>query len=97
MRSGDWEPLGECFAEDAVLAFEGVPVGPFAGREAILAAYRERPPDDEVRVLSADESADGVAADYSWAAAPERQAGRMVLTLRDSTIARLVVSLESDR
>jgi RimJ/RimL family protein N-acetyltransferase len=97
VRSGDWEALGECFAEDAVLAFEGVPVGPFPGREAIVAAYGERPPDDEVRVLSADESADGVAAAYSWAAAPERQAGRMVLTLRDSTIARLVVSLETDR
>jgi RimJ/RimL family protein N-acetyltransferase len=97
VRSGDWEPLGECLAEDAVLAFEGVPVGPFPGREAILAAYRERPPDDEVRVLSTDESVEGVAAAYSWAAAPERQAGRMVLTLRDSTIARLVVSLESDR
>ena len=50
-----------------------------------------------MRVLSAEESDDGVAADYSWAAAPERRAGRMVLTLRDSTIARLVVSLESDR
>lgn len=97
VRSGDWEPLGECFADDAVLAFEGVPVGPFPGREAIVAAYRERPPDDEVRVLSAGESAEGVGADYSWAAAPERRAGRMVLTLRDSTIARLVVSLESDR
>jgi len=50
-----------------------------------------------VRVLSADESAEGVAADYSWATAPERRAGRIVLTLRDSTIARVVVSIESDR
>jgi RimJ/RimL family protein N-acetyltransferase len=97
VRSADWEPLGECFADDAVLAFQGAPVGPFPGREAILAAYRERPPDDEVRVLSADESAEGVAADYSWATAPERRAGRIVLTLRDSTIARVVVSIESDR
>jgi RimJ/RimL family protein N-acetyltransferase len=97
VRTGDWELLGECFTDDAVLAFEGVPVGPFKGREAILAAYRERPPDDEVRVLSAKESDDGVAADYSWAVAPERRAGRMLLTLRDSTVARLVVSLESDR
>ena len=50
--TGDWEPLGECFAEDAVLEFEGIPLGPFAGRDALVAAYRERPPDDEVRVLS---------------------------------------------
>jgi RimJ/RimL family protein N-acetyltransferase len=94
VRTGDWEPLGECLAEDARLQFDGVSLGPFAGREAIVAAYRERPPDDEVRVLSAQESDDGVAADYSWAAAPERRGGRLVLSLRGSTIERLVVTLE---
>jgi len=94
VRTGDWEPLGECLAEDARLEFDGVPAGPFAGREEILDAYRERPPDDEVRVLSAEETADGVDADYSWAVAPERLAGRMLLTLRDSAIERLVVTFE---
>jgi steroid Delta-isomerase len=94
VRTGDWEALGECFAEDAALEFEGVPVGPFAGRDAIVAAYRERPPDDEVRVLDAAETADGVEARYSWAGAPERQAGRMLVTLRGAAIERLVVTFE---
>jgi RimJ/RimL family protein N-acetyltransferase len=97
VRTGDWEALGECFAEDARLEFEGAAVEPFAGRDAILAAHRERPPDDEVRVLSAEQRADGVEADYSWAAAPELPAGRMLLRLRDSTIELLVVSLEDGR
>src|SRR5205823_477316 len=44
VRTGDWEPLGECFAEDGVLEFERIPVGPFAGRAAIEAAYSEQPP-----------------------------------------------------
>ena len=39
VRHGDWEALGECFADDAVLEFEGIPIGPFAGRDAIVAAY----------------------------------------------------------
>jgi RimJ/RimL family protein N-acetyltransferase len=95
VRTGDWEPLGECLAEDARLEFEGATVGPFAGRETIVAAYRERPPDDEVRVLAAEESAAGVDASYSWAAAPERRGGDLLLTLRDSTIERLVVTLDS--
>ncbi len=56
VRSGDWGPLAEWFTDDAELAFEGVPVGPFHGRGAIAAAYRESPPDDEVLVLDADES-----------------------------------------
>ena len=94
VRTGDWEPLGECFAEDAVLEFEGVPVGPFTGRDAIVAAYRERPPDDEVRVLSAEEAPGGVEASYSWATEPDRRAGRLLLNLRGSLIERLVVTVE---
>jgi RimJ/RimL family protein N-acetyltransferase len=94
VRTGDWEPLGECFAEDARFEFEGVPVGPFSGRAAIVAAYRERPPDDEVLILSADERSDGVEARYSWAVAPERQASRMLVTLRGAEIERLVVTFE---
>jgi RimJ/RimL family protein N-acetyltransferase len=94
VRTGDWEALGECFAEDARLEFQGVPVGPFAGREAIVAAYGERPPDDEVRILDAAETKGGVEAHYSWAVAPERQAGRMLVSLRGAAIERLVVTFE---
>ena len=38
------------FTEDAEL-LEGIPVGPFRGREAIAAAYRAQPPDDEIELL----------------------------------------------
>ena len=69
-------------------------MGPFAGRDALVAAYRGRPPDDEVRVLSAEERPGGVEARYSWAAGPDRRAGRLLLTLHDSLIERLVVTFE---
>lgn len=94
VRTGDWEALGECFADDARLELEGVPVGPFSGRGEILAAYRAGPPDDEVRILSAEERPNGVEARYSWASEPERPAGRMILALRESAIERLVVTFE---
>jgi steroid delta-isomerase len=93
VRTGDWTALAECFADDAVLAFEGVPVGPFEGREAISAAYRDRPPDDEVRILDAAERDGAVLARYSWAADPDRQAGRLRLTRRDDMVERLVVTI----
>ena len=96
VRTGDWEPLEECFADDAVLEFAGVPVGPFAGRSAIIAAYRERPSDDEVRILWVEERRGGVDARYSWAAIPEWQAGRLLVGLRGSMIERLVVTFEDD-
>jgi RimJ/RimL family protein N-acetyltransferase len=94
VRDGEWGLLGECFADEAVLEFEGAAVGPFAGREAIVAAYEQRPPDDEVRILDAEEEGDTVVARYAWAADPARQAGTLRLAREGDTIARLVVSFE---
>lgn len=94
VRSGDWGPLADWFTDDAELAFEGVPVGPFAGREAIAAAYRERPPDDEVLIFGVDEEDGRVVARYGWSREPGKQAGRMLVTPRDGKLARLVVTFE---
>src|SRR5262249_24335635 len=96
MRTGDWEALGECFAGDAVLAFEGIPVGPFAGRDVIVAADTERPPDDQVRVLEAAECGGGASARYAWATAPANEAGQLNLLLDGGTITRLTVIYASD-
>jgi steroid delta-isomerase len=83
----------EQFADDAELAFEGVPVGPFRGKEAIAGAYAEQPPDDEIVILRTRESSDDlVAADYAWRAEPKKRAGSMILRLRGAEIDRLVVT-----
>jgi hypothetical protein len=82
------------FAPDAEMAFEGVPVGPFTGRDAIAEAYARQPPDDEVLLLGAPRvDGDTVESDYAWAAAGTR-AGRMILTARGDEILRLVVTFE---
>ena len=96
VRTGDWEPLREWFTEDAELAFEGVPVGPFAGRDEIAAAYRERPPDDEVLIFGVDEEEGRVIARYGWLREPAKQAGRMLVTPRDGKLTKLVVTFEED-
>jgi ketosteroid isomerase-like protein len=94
VRSGDFTDMVAGFAPDAEMSFEGVPVGPFAGRDAIAAAYAAQPPDDEIRLLG-EPRVDGetVETDYAWAA-DGRRAGRMILTARDGEIARLVVTFE---
>jgi len=94
VRSGDFGPMLAGFAPDAEMIFEGVPVGPFAGREAIAAAYAERPPDDEIALLG-EPRAEGetIESDYAWAKEGTR-AGRMILTARDGEIAGLAVKFE---
>ena len=94
IRSGVYDQMLDGFSADAEMVFEGVPVGPFAGREAIAEAYAQRPPTDEVRLLGDPcVHGDTVESDYAWAA-EGRRAGRMILTARDGQIARLVVTFE---
>ena len=54
VRTGDFGLFVATLAPDAVLHFEDKPIGPFEGRDAILAAYRELPPTDTMGVLSAE-------------------------------------------
>jgi RimJ/RimL family protein N-acetyltransferase len=92
VRTGEWEGLGEVFAEGAVLELDGA----IEGRDAIVAAYRERPPDDEVRIVEAAEEGPSVVARYAWAAEPEAQAGTLRLTRAGDRIERLIVAIEKD-
>ncbi len=84
VRTGDFGPMVAAFSEEAELVFEGIPVGPFAGREAIAAAYAQQPPDDEIVLLAEDGT-------YAWAKEPAVPAGQLFLTERDGEIARLVI------
>jgi cysteine desulfurase/selenocysteine lyase len=81
VRSGDFGPMVSHFSTDARLVFEGIPVGPFDGREAIAAAYREQSPDDEIDVVSVDEPDAGtVVGRYAW----RRDGATGTMTLRHS-------------
>ena len=91
VRSGDWSSMLELVAPGAELEFVGIPVGPFAGRDAIGEAYRVQPPDDELVVLEqrGDESVV-----YAWAKEPERPAGELHLEERGGAIVRIRVLYE---
>ena len=94
VRSHDFSEMIDGFAVEAEMAFDGVPVGPFVGREAIAAAYRDQPPDDEVRLLGAPRvQGEIVESDYAWAN-DGRRAGRMILEAREGLIARLTITFE---
>jgi len=94
VRSGDFSPMLENFADDATMVFEGVPVGPFIGRDAIAEAYREQPPDDELDVLDVRRDGDTLIAGYAWRRAPDVRAGELRLTADGNRICRLVVTFD---
>jgi RimJ/RimL family protein N-acetyltransferase len=96
VRTGDWEPIGEWFAEDAELRFEGVPVGPFTGLAEIVAAYETQPPDDEVVIFRAAEEEGRVVAVYGWLREPGKRAGRMLMRIDGRKIGALVVTFEPE-
>jgi hypothetical protein len=76
------------------MVFEGVPVGPFVGREEIAAAYAAQPPSDEVLLLGRPRCENGTeVADYAWAGDGIR-AGRIMLDAWEGSIARIVITFE---
>jgi hypothetical protein len=93
VRSGDFEPLVALFADDATLEFEGVPAGPFHGRDAIATAYSAQPPTDTMQVLAVRVEDDGTVVEpFSWSAAGGARSGEMRLVVADGLIRRLVVA-----
>jgi steroid Delta-isomerase len=94
IRSGDWGPMLEQFDDAAEMEFRGVPVGPFVGKTAIGAAYREQPPDDQMRVLEQRERGAAIDARYAWLAEPDVAAGEIVLTVKNGLIRKLLVTFD---
>jgi hypothetical protein len=96
VRSGDFGPMLELFTDDAVLEFRGVPVGPFHGRDAIAAAYRDQPPDDQIELCGPREESGGeLRVRYAWARDEGCPAGDLILTSDGDRISRLVVTFDS--
>jgi hypothetical protein len=93
--SGTFDEMVVHFSDDAVMTFEGLPVGPFRGREEIAGAYRALPPDDQLVLLEVlNDGPNFVEVSYAWSIAPDHRAGTMMIEHRDDLIARLVVRFE---
>jgi SnoaL-like domain len=91
VRTGDFSAMVEALAQGAEMRFEGIPVGPFQGRDAIAAAYRAQPPDDELVVLDQREDDGELVATYAWAAEPELPAGELRLAVQHGAISRVII------
>ena len=86
VRSGEWETFLGGFAEDAEMQFAQAT---FRGRDAIAAAYREQPPDDEIVPLGIQENDEHTAVvAFAWS---RGGTGRLVLEHDRGLVSRLTV------
>ena len=90
VRTGDFTAWLSTFAADATLTFEGLPIPPAHGRDAIAAVYSGHPPSSPMRVVRADD----VVGEFVWIAAPTT-GGRFTLHLREGLLTRLEVALNA--
>ena len=92
VRSGDFSEMVDHLAGNVEMTFAGVEAGPFIGRAAVAAAYRDNPPDDEILLLVVHADGDRAAGDYAWRADPERLAGRLAIRVDQGRITHLDVT-----
>lgn len=93
VRSRDFSPLIDLFADDAVLEFEGVPDwGPFEGKDAIARRIYSDAPDDEIRITRWKKKPGSVCAEFVWKDIPEARGGTFVVVTRGDKIARLTMA-----
>jgi hypothetical protein len=80
VAAGDFAPLVESLSDDAIMAFEGMAIGPFEGKAAIAEAYRQSPPDDAIEVIEVRQTDPAsVLMEYAWRSDPAKTTGRMRL------------------
>jgi ketosteroid isomerase-like protein len=91
MSSGDWPAFVAGFTPDAVMTFEGVPAGPFVGRDAILAGYLAQPPTASLTVTWVDTDGETDVASVGW---HDGGTGTMAITWRDGQVARLAIAFD---
>ncbi len=84
------------FSENAEMRFEGIPVGPFKGRTAIMQAYAMQPPDDQIVLLSSRRKADEneIIGEYAWLKDPTVRAGELRITAAGGKIVKLTIHYE---
>jgi steroid delta-isomerase len=67
VRTSEFGSFLAMYADNAVMSFDDLPIGPFHGKEAIIDAYSEQPPNDTMWLIDMHEVGDdGVTALFEW-------------------------------
>ena len=94
LLSGDFTALGDLLLPTASMRLQGIEIGPFDSAKAILHAFREQQPDDELVVQSIRTIGDKTAsATYGWASAPGKSVGRLRILARRGLISAIRIEM----
>ena len=91
VETDSYQELAERFAPEAVMSFAGVPVGPYQGREAILAGYEEAPPDDTMEATSVSSVGSTDVVRFRWS---RGGTGTMTMEWAGDLLAKLEVAFD---
>jgi len=92
VRSHDWTDFLATFTPDAVMRFDGVPAGPYAGLDQIAGAYAERPPSDTMTCRSVARDGDHDTVRFAWDAGG---GGTLDVIWRGGLLADLTVAFDA--
>jgi steroid Delta-isomerase len=92
VRSDDWAAFLATFTPDAVMKFDGVPVGPYVGLDQIARAYAERPPSDTMSCVSDERAGDHDVVRFAWEAGG---GGTLRVSWRDGAVTELTVAFDA--
>jgi steroid Delta-isomerase len=92
VRSHDWTAFLATLAPGAVMRFEGVPAGPYTGRDEIARAYAEQPPSDTMTSQSVREDGDHDTIRFRWDAGGT---GTLELSWRSGLITAMAIAFDS--
>jgi steroid delta-isomerase len=92
VRTRDWAAFLATFTPDAVMRFEGVPAGPYAGLDQIARAYAEQPPSDTMRCVSDARDDDHDVVRFAWDAGG---GGTLQVGWRDGAVAGLTATFDA--
>jgi steroid delta-isomerase len=93
VASGDYSAFLANFADDAVMRFDDVPLGPFVGRAEIAQAYATQPASDTMALIDMEEvGGDGVKASFEWDAGGT---GQMFLRWESGQVVELSIAFSA--
>ena len=92
VRARDWAAFLATFTPDAVMRFDGVPVGPYLGLDQIARAYAERPPSDTMSCVSDARDGDQDVVRFAWETGG---GGTLHVTWHNGAVAELTVTFDA--